>query len=150
MSLIETVVAIGVLSVGLMSMAALMTRMISTTSRSGYMSTAMQLASEKLEDLNRFPCSAADITHCDANVIVSSGSSAGSLTADSSSTITADGETVLVDYWDEVRFDATGGAVREIKTGVNGGGFTTYTTVAHAPDGTVNTSTSTTATCPLA
>jgi prepilin-type N-terminal cleavage/methylation domain-containing protein len=50
-SLIETIVAIGVLSVGLMSMAALMARIMSTTSRSGYVSTAMQLASEKLEDL---------------------------------------------------------------------------------------------------
>jgi Tfp pilus assembly protein PilV len=132
MSLIETIVAIGVLSVGLMSMAALMARMLSTTSRSGYMSTAMQLASEKLEDLNRYPAN-------DVNVAVTSGTTAGSLTADTSATITSDNETSLVDYWDEVRFDATGGAVREIKTGVNGAGATTYTTVRHAPDGTVTT-----------
>lgn len=140
MSLVETVVAIAVLSIGLMSMAALMARMISTTSRSGYMSTAMQLASEKLEDLNRYPCSATDITHCDANVIVPiAATTAGSLTADTSASITSDSETVLVDYWDEVRFNATGGAIREIKTGLNGGGATTYTTITHSPDGTVVT-----------
>jgi Tfp pilus assembly protein PilV len=138
MSLIETLVAIAVMSVGLMSMALLMARMISTTSRSGFMSTAMQLASEKLEDLNRYPC--ADATRCDANVAVPVGATAGSLTADTSGTVTSDSETVQVDYWDEVRFDATGGAVKEIKTGVSGGGTTTYTTVSHAPDGTISTS----------
>lgn len=145
MTMIETVVAIAVLSVGLMSMAALMARMVATTSRSGYMSTAMQLASEKLEDLNRYPCSSSDISHCDANVAVTSGTTAGSLTADTSASVTSDSETVNVDYWDEVRFDATGGSVKEITTGVNGGGATTYTTISHAPDGTVTSSTSTTA-----
>lgn len=139
-SVIETIVAIAVLSVGLMSMCLLMTRMITTTSRSGYMSMAMQLVSEKLEDLNRFPCAASDLSHCDVNVVVPSGTTAGSLTSDSSSTITSDGQTVLVDYWDQVWFDAAGGAVREIKTGVNGAGQTTYTTITHAPDGSTPTS----------
>lgn len=140
MSLIETLVAISIMSVGLMSMALLMARMITTTSRSGSMSTAMQLASEKLEDLNRYPCAANDLSKCDPNIAVPVGTTAGSLTADSSATVTSDSETVLVNYWDEVRFDATAGAVKEIKTGVDGSGNTTYTTVSHAPDGTISTS----------
>jgi prepilin-type N-terminal cleavage/methylation domain-containing protein len=53
-TLIETMVAIVVLTVGLMSTAALMSSSVSTTARSHYMSTAAMLASEKLEDLDRF------------------------------------------------------------------------------------------------
>ena len=116
-SLIETIVAIGVLSVGLMSMAALMARMLSTTSRSGYMSIAMQLTSEKLEDLNRFPSDS-------PNVAVTTGTTAGSLTAD------------VTSYFDEVRLSATGGAASEIKTDTSSG-TTKYDVISHAPDGTI-------------
>jgi prepilin-type N-terminal cleavage/methylation domain-containing protein len=138
-SLMETIVAIAVLSVGLMAMAALMTRMVSTTSRSGYMSVAMQLASEKLEDLNRYPAD-------DPNVAIPTGTSAGSLTSDVVSTVTSGGESASVNYHDEVRLSATGGAVSEIDTAVDGStGDTVYTTISHAPDGTVASSSSTTA-----
>jgi prepilin-type N-terminal cleavage/methylation domain-containing protein len=54
-TLVETMVAIVVLVVGLVSVAALMSQMVSNSSRSRYMSTAAVLASEKLEDLNRYP-----------------------------------------------------------------------------------------------
>jgi len=138
-SLIETIVAIGVLSVGLMSMAALMARMMSTTYRSGFMSMAMQLASEKLEDLNRYPTE-------DPNVAVTSGTTAGSLTSDVVSTVTSGGETASVNYHDEVQLSATGGAVSEMETAVDGTtGDTVYTTISHSPDGTVASSVSTTA-----
>jgi prepilin-type N-terminal cleavage/methylation domain-containing protein len=116
-SLIETIVAIGVLSVGLMSMAALMARMMSTTSRSGYMSIAMQLASEKLEDLNRFPSDS-------PNVAITTGTTVGSLTAD------------VTNYSDEVRLSATGGAASEIKTDTSSGS-TKYDVITHQPDGTI-------------
>lgn len=130
-SLIETVVAIAVLSVGLMSMAALMARMMSTTNRAGYMSIAMQLASEKLEDLNRFPPN-------DPNVTVSTGTTAGSLSADLvTSAVTSDGESHSVNYWDQVWFSATGGAVKEIKSKIVGG-ITKYDVSTHQPDGTVS------------
>jgi len=136
-SLIETIAAIAVLSIGLMAMAALMTRMTSTTSRSGYMSVAMQLASEKLEDLNRYPAD-------DPNVAVP-GTTAGSLTSDVVATVTSGGESASVNYHDEVRLSATGGAVSEIDTAVDGStGDTVYTTISHAPDGTVASSSSTT------
>ncbi len=138
-SLIEAVVAIGVMSVGLMSMAALMARMMSTTSRSGYMSIAMQLTSEKLEDLNRYPAD-------DPNVAVTSGSTAGSLTSDVISTVTSGGESASVNYHDEVRLSATGGAVSEVETQVDGvTGNTVYTEISHQPDGTVTSAQSTTA-----
>jgi type IV pilus assembly protein PilV len=54
-TLIEVLVAIGVLTIGLVSIASLMGQTVNTTSHSRYMSTASMLASEKLEDLSRFP-----------------------------------------------------------------------------------------------
>jgi type IV pilus modification protein PilV len=53
-SLIEVMVAILVLTIGLVGTAALMSTTVSTTAKSHYMSTAALLASEKLEDLGRF------------------------------------------------------------------------------------------------
>lgn len=47
-------VAIGVLTVGLMSIAALMANVYKNTVRSRYMSSAARLASEKLEDLTSY------------------------------------------------------------------------------------------------
>ena len=138
-SLVETIVAMAVMAVGLMAMAALMARMMSTTSRSGYMSIAMQLTSEKLEDLNRYPAD-------DPNVAVPTGSSVGSLTSDVVSTVTSGGESASVNYHDEVRLSATGGAVSEVETAVDGvTGYTVYTTISHQPDGTVTSAQSTSA-----
>jgi prepilin-type N-terminal cleavage/methylation domain-containing protein len=53
-TLIETMVAIVVLAIGLMSVAALMSQMLRSTTNSRSMSTAAMLATEKLEDLNRY------------------------------------------------------------------------------------------------
>lgn len=53
-SLIEVMVAIVVLTVGLVGTAALMSTTVNSTARSHLMSTAALLASEKLEDLSRF------------------------------------------------------------------------------------------------
>ena len=53
-TLIETMVAIVVLCIGLLSVAALMSQMVRGSSTSRYMSSAAMLASEKLEDLNRY------------------------------------------------------------------------------------------------
>jgi prepilin-type N-terminal cleavage/methylation domain-containing protein len=54
-SLMEVMVAIIVLTVGLMSGAMLMAHVYKLTSFSRYMALAAQLASEELEDLNRYP-----------------------------------------------------------------------------------------------
>jgi type IV pilus modification protein PilV len=56
-TLIETMVSIAVLTVGLLSVAALMSQTADTSAHSRYLSTASMLASEKLEDLSRFPSS---------------------------------------------------------------------------------------------
>jgi prepilin-type N-terminal cleavage/methylation domain-containing protein len=53
-TLIETMIALLVLTIGLVGTAALMSTTVSTTARSHLMSTAAMLASEKLEDLDRF------------------------------------------------------------------------------------------------
>ena len=53
-SLLEVVVALAILSVGVMAAAALTAKMLATGRQSKYMSLASTLASEKLEDLNRY------------------------------------------------------------------------------------------------
>ena len=75
-TLIETVVSIGVLAIGLTAMALLVANSLSGTDRSRYLGLATTLASEKLEDLNRWP-------ENDPNVFVPAASNtAGSLTSD--------------------------------------------------------------------
>ena len=64
-----------ILLVGLVAAAGVVGATLGNTSRSEYVTQAATLATEKLEDLNRFPAS-------DANVAVTGGTSAGSLTSD--------------------------------------------------------------------
>jgi Tfp pilus assembly protein PilV len=54
-TLIETMVAILVMTIGLFGVAALMSSSLNSGAHSRYMSTAALLASEKLEDLSRLP-----------------------------------------------------------------------------------------------
>src|SRR3984893_11644127 len=129
-TLIETMVAIAVLTIGLMGAAALMTRMLSDSGRSRYMSVAAILASEKLEDLNRFPAD-------DPAVVVPSGPTAGSLTADTSQSVTVGANTETVDYFDVVQLSSGNGGISENSRGKDGTGSTVYTTITHQPDGTV-------------
>ena len=131
-TLIETMVAIAVLTIGLMGAAALMTRMLSDSGRSRYMSVAAILASEKLEDLNRFPAD-------DPAVVVPSGPTAGSLTADTSQTVTVGVNTETVDYFDVVQLSSGNGGISETSSGKDSAGSTVFTTITHQPDGTVVT-----------
>jgi len=138
-TLMETMFAIFILSVGVLALAALMSRSSADTERSRYMATATLLASEKLEDLNRYSVN-------DPVIAVTSGTTAGSLTSDSGpSTVTVGGVTENVAYFDTVRTSSGNGAVSETLTGVNGGGTTQYTTVTQTPDGNNTSATSTTA-----
>jgi hypothetical protein len=66
--------------------------MMAATARSRYMSLAATLASEKLEDLNRWPAN-------DPDVAVTSGSTAGSLTSDIVQSVTVNGSTNDVNYY---------------------------------------------------
>jgi len=109
-TLVETLVAIGVLTVGLMSVAALMSQMVHTSSNSRYMSTAALLCSEKLEDLN----------HYSARTPPASIAAGGSLAAD------------VVGYFDDVQISTSNGVISETTT--EGG---VAQTISHLPDGTI-------------
>jgi type IV pilus modification protein PilV len=137
-TLIETMVALLVLSVGLLSLAALATQMLTGTSRSHYSSLAADLASEKLEDLSRWPS-------FDPNVYAASGTTVGSLTSDSSATVASGGiPAELVNYYDDVDIADLSGAISETVSLVSGGS-TSYKTTSHNPDGTISISTATSA-----
>jgi prepilin-type N-terminal cleavage/methylation domain-containing protein len=136
-SLLEVLVALTVLSVGLVAGAAVMTQMMKGTSRNEYLGLAAMLASEKLEDLNRWPVS-------DPNVAVTNGATAGSLAADTRASVTVGAVTETVDYYDQVVLSASSGSVAESVSGLNGSGQVQYTTTTHQPDGTVTTVTAAT------
>jgi Tfp pilus assembly protein PilV len=124
--------AICILTIGLVAMATLMATTMTNSERSRYMSNAAVLASEKLEDLNHFPAS-------DPGVKVT-GATAGGLTSDASQ--------AGVNYYDDVELSATGGGVTETLSGDDGSGGTTYTTTVHQPDGTITSTTSSSAPTP--
>ncbi len=121
-SLVEVLFAILILVVGLVSMASLVAQTVTGTERSRDMGLAATLASEKLEELNRWPT-------VDPNV-----AAGGSLGAD-----TAVG---MIDYFDDVVFASASGQVSETVS-TNVGGVTTYTTLAHSSGGVITPSSST-------
>src|SRR6266849_3502837 len=61
-TLVETLVAMFIMAVGMLGVAALMGQMSGTSVQSRYMSTEALLASEKLEDLNRYNSGDANLT----------------------------------------------------------------------------------------
>lgn len=115
-TLIELLVATIVLMVGLVAVAGVVGSTLSNTSRSEFMTQAATLATEKLEDLNRYP-------PADANVGVPNGTSAGSLSADTTG------------YFDEVYFSPTQGAIEETTTSLDANGNLQYQTTTYTPDG---------------
>jgi type IV pilus modification protein PilV len=105
-TLLEVMVALVILTVGLMGMALLMANMYKNTVRSRYMSMAAVLASEKLEELNSY--SHTDPHVCDAN------GTAGSLTVDTPPAVAACASGIQVSYYDTVTLaNASSGAVSE-------------------------------------
>ena len=141
-TLIEVMVATAVLTIGLVSVAALATTMLATGKRSKYMALASSLASEKLEDLSRYPAD-------DPNVCLPTGSTtAGSLTTDVLQTTTcAGGASASTPYDDDVDISfgnsssdcpSTGGCFAETISAVSNG-TTQYTTTYHSPDGHITT-----------
>ena len=91
-TLIETMIAVVIFSVGILSLATLMATVNLGTSRFRYYSTATLLATEKLEDLNRYPAASTADT-------VTRG---GSLTSD------------LVGYYDNVQVQSDNGSITEV------------------------------------
>ena len=143
-TLLETLVALIVLTVGVVASAALATRCLTSASQSKYMSLAAQLASEKLEDLSRFDTN-------DPNVCVQTGdTSEGSITADAplkSITCPTGASSPGVAYYDQVSVStATGtsdcpnptyGCFSEVVYYNSNGTTNGYTVTSHSPDGTV-------------
>lgn len=132
-TMMEVMISITILSVGLLSLAGLISKMSQNTDQSRYMSLAAMLTSEKLEDLNRYPA-------VDPAVTVASGTTAGSLTTDTTATV--GGNTIA--YYDQVMMSSGNGSVEETIRAEDAGG-TKYKTTLHKPDGTVSTQTVTTA-----
>jgi prepilin-type N-terminal cleavage/methylation domain-containing protein len=115
-SLLEVLVAVTILAVGLSAMALLVAQTLGGTERSRYMSLASTLTSEKLEDLNRWPST-------DPHV-----ASGGSLTADGSSG--------SINYYDDIDLSNTTGQVSETIASTSGT-TTTYSSVIHNATGYV-------------
>jgi prepilin-type N-terminal cleavage/methylation domain-containing protein len=107
-TLIETMVSIFVLTTGLVGTAALMSQSVNMGAHARYQSTAALLASEKMEDLSRFP-------NGDPNL-----NPGGGLAGD------------VAGFSDAVQISSTNGNINESTTV---GGVTTL--YAQQPDGTV-------------
>jgi prepilin-type N-terminal cleavage/methylation domain-containing protein len=136
-TIIEVLVASVILLVGLVAAAGVVGATLGNTSRSEYMTQAATLATEKLEDLNRFPST-------DANIAVTSGTSSGSLTSDDLQNVTVNGATQAVNYYDEVYFSPAEGALQETTTSFDANGNVQYSTISYTPDGTMSQSAFTT------
>jgi len=142
-SLLEVVVSVGVLAIGMTSMAFLIAQTVRGTDRSKYMSLAATLASEKLEDLNRWPTN-------DPHIAAPPGGSAGSLTSDQVNNVIVGGVTTSVNYFDQMAVSVSGGAYSQVVTSLNDSGQTLYTRTTHQPDGTIQTVTSPSGVLPTA
>lgn len=137
-TMIEVLIALFMFSVGLVTLSSLAAQALNGTATSRYEGMAATFASAKLEDLNRWPT-------WDPHVCVASGSTVGSLTSDSQSvSVTCNGVTDTVDYFDDVAIADSSGKVCETVSG-SVAGVQNYTVTCHLPDGTMTQSTSTTA-----
>jgi prepilin-type N-terminal cleavage/methylation domain-containing protein len=149
-SLLEVLVAIVVLSVGLISAALLMANVYKATVRSRYMALAAQLASEELEDLSRWPANMnSSPPYIDPHILVPAGSNTcgivgetciGMLTQDCSSTsspITC-GNNPNISYFDTVCISTANGQMNETYQMPCTGppdGVGDYITLTYSPNG---------------
>jgi prepilin-type N-terminal cleavage/methylation domain-containing protein len=123
-TLIEVMVALTILVVGMMSAALLMANMYQSTVRSRYMGLAARLASEKIEDLNRFGSS--DPRVC---------ATGGSLTDDTGPVnVTCNSATNSVNYYDTVTMNLANNNMSETYATLSGE-TVQYTTQSFSPDG---------------
>jgi Tfp pilus assembly protein PilV len=119
-TIVEVMVAALVLIVGVVGVAGVVGSTLGNTARSEFMTQSATLATEKLEDLNRYPPS-------DANVAVTNGTSAGTLASDTAG------------YFDEVYFSSLEGALEESTTSLDANSNVQYKTTIYAPDGSMST-----------
>jgi prepilin-type N-terminal cleavage/methylation domain-containing protein len=136
-TLLEVLVALTVLAIGMMGSALLMSNSYKYSVRSRYMAEAGQLASEKLEDLNRFPTT-------DEHITVMSGDNEcgltginceGSISSDAAAQqITVGGSTYTVNYYDSVYMSTGNGQIQETYQTVTGTS-PQYATLTFSPSG---------------
>jgi Tfp pilus assembly protein PilV len=119
-SILELLIAITVLAVGLSAMAALVASSLAGTEKARFMALSTTLASEKLEDLNRWP---------DIDPHVATGGS-----------LTSDGSVGTVRYYDDIDLSNTTGQVSETIATTSG-----YSSVIHKSTGEVIPSSNTAA-----
>jgi prepilin-type N-terminal cleavage/methylation domain-containing protein len=160
-TLLEVMVAIIVLTVGLMSAALLMANIYKSSERSRYIALATQLASEELEDLSRWPTNK-NSGYIDPHIAVPSGSNTCGITAETCVgtiawnsgapvllapiNITSGGNTASVSYYDSVCLNTNSsgsGSLGQMTetyqmpcTGAPAG-TGNYVTVAYSPSGQV-------------
>jgi Tfp pilus assembly protein PilV len=117
-TIVETLVAMFIMAMGMLGVAALMSQMSGTSVQSRYMSTEALLASEKIEDLNRFGVNDTTIA------------AGGSLTTDAAG------------YSDKIQVSAgqdasASGDIVETSTGIDPAtSAANYTITQHSPSGT--------------
>jgi prepilin-type N-terminal cleavage/methylation domain-containing protein len=127
-TLMECMVALTILTIGMMSIALLMANVYQGTVRSRYMSLASMLASEKLEDLCSYSLSDPR-AHLAGGVLASS---MAGVQAPASATWNA--STITVDYYDTVTFSNSSGAMNETFE-ILSGTTTNYVTQTFTADG---------------
>ena len=151
-TVLETMVALIVLTAGVVATATVAGRSMSTSRQSRYMALAAELASEKLEDLNRWDPDDPQIC------VPTASSSVGSLSQDTplQTTTCPGGASGTVTYYDNVAMDTvvsganspcpstTYGCFSEIVSTLSNGSAT-YLTTVHPPSGQIQTLTTTTA-----
>ena len=145
-TLLETLVALIILTTGVVATATLAARSMNTTRQSKYMALAAEMASEKLEDLNRWDPD-------DPQICVPTGSSSvGSLTQDTplQTTTCPGGAYATVNYYDEIAVNTvvsgsnspcpntTYGCISETVSAIQNGS-TIYNTTVHPPSGEIQT-----------
>lgn len=116
----EVLVAIAVLAVGLMAIAALITRTLVSGTRARYLNMASILASEKLDSLNKWPASDPNVTP--GGTLLPAGVCAGGSP-----------------YCDTVTVSESGGADYETQTQSLPDGTLSTSTIVHTSAGCVGT-----------
>ena len=145
-TLLETLVALVILTMGVVATATVAARSMNTSRQSKYMALAAELASEKLEDLNRWDPD-------DPQICVPTGSSSvGSLTQDTplQTTTCPGGASATVNYYDDIAMNTvvsgpnspcpntTYGCFTETVSAIQNGN-TIYNTTVHPPSGEIQT-----------
>lgn len=130
-SLMEVIIALGILTAGLLVLTAAMAKLYLTTHHSRYMSTMSLLASEKLEDLNRLPA-------LDPAILVPNGISSGNLTADVTQNVVSGINPKPISYFDTAQISIGDGGITEVRGGQDDNGANGFWVTTHTPDGAAN------------